>query len=386
MTIKAEHVEGERFRVRVFLGTHPETGHPIQKTRYFRARNQREANKVAAVHEVALRHDQQEAKEQRGTVTELVDLWVKHRASQGDSPATIYRRRSIVTAIRRDLGRIKVDKLTPLQIDQWLNQLRTENVGQGSTPKYRSESTIHHYFRVLRAMLYQGYVWEMTERTPQKRVTKPKVRRHARVNAPPVATVRLLLDHATPDLAVAAAVLAATGLRRGELCALQWTDVDLDLGVVNVTKSLVALPKGRVLVKQPKTDESVRQVEIDPTTVYVLDQHRRRWEAEFPDLKPDAYLFPDPLSTDRTGHTPRNPDWLSRAWRALCDKHGAEIRLHDLRHWHASTLLDRGVPVVAVAGRLGHAKTSTTTDIYGQVVQGAGRAAATAIESAMRPP
>lgn len=354
-----------------------------QRTATFEAKGKRAAERAAAEHTARILAGARTVKDQRGTVRELVDLWVKHRAAK-DSPATIYRRRSIVNTIRTDLGRIPLADLTSLHIDQWYDKLRTDNIGQGSNVKQRSESTVHHYGRVLAAILFQGWKWGKIETLPARRAEKPKRRQHAKVKAPPVATIGLLIAAAPPDLAVAARVLAATGLRRGELCALRWTDVDLDEGILRITKSIVYIPQHGLTVKAPKNEESVRIVEIDPTTVYILDRHHRRWQTERPELVADAYLFPDPFAHDRTGHTPRSPDWLSRGWRRLCATHGATIRLHDLRHYHASTLIDQHVPVTAVSARLGHAKTSTTTDIYGAPVDGSGRAASLQIERALR--
>jgi len=381
LTAKAEHISGDRYRVRIYFGADPATGKPIQRAKYFRAKGQRDANRLAAGVEAALREELDEAKAGRGTVAELVDLWVKHRAAR-DSPATVYRRQSILAAIKRDLGKIPVDKLRPLDIDQWYDHLRAENVGQGVTVKYRSESTIHHYHRVLHAILEQAYRWEMTDRKPGDRATAPKVRRKVQPwNVTPAAVVALI-NAAEPDLAVAVRVLAATGLRRGEMMALTWVDVNLDAGLLAVHKSLVGLPGGRLIVKSTKTDDP-RIVEIDPTTVQVLADHRRRWEELMPGLAVDAYLFPNPLTPDRAGRTPRHPDWASQRWRALCAREGARIRLHDLRHFHLSTLIDLGVNVLEVAGRGGHARPSTTTDMYGRRSEGAGRRAALQIEAAL---
>lgn len=383
MTAKAEHVTGDRWRVRIYFGRDPATDKPLQRAKYFRARNQREANKLAAGAETDLRKELAGVKSSRGTMTELVELWVRHRATD-DSPATVYRRQSIIAAIKRDLGKIRVDQLTTLQIDQWYARLREENIGRPGAPvKHRTESTIHHYHRVLHAIMQQAYVWDMTDRTPANKATTPKKRKHARVTSPPVATINLLLAACPPDLQVAAYVLSRTGLRRGELAALRWPDIDLDGGVINVTKSAATIPGRGLIVKAPKNEESVRQVEIDPSTVYVLDQHRRRWQHELPELAADAYLFPAPFSEDRTGRTPRSPDWMSARWRAVCQTAGAKVRLHDLRHAHASILIDLGVPVTAVSARLGHAKTSTTTDIYGHPTDESGRAASLAIEAAL---
>lgn len=381
MAVQAEHVKGDRYRVRLSFGTDPATGRTIQRSRYFRAPSKRKANEMAVDELKALKATKDRGRALQGTVAQAVDLWVKHRAPL-DSPATIYRRRSIVATIVRDLGHIRLDDLSPLQIDQWYAGLRAENVGQGTTRQVRSEATIHHYHRVLSAILQQSWKWGMTERLPAKRATAPKNRR-VRPKAPPPATVQLLIQAAPPTLAVAAHLLAATGLRRGELAALRWTDLDLDEGTVNVVKAIAAPTVAELVVKAPKNEESIRKVSIDPDTCVVLERHGRAMRHDMPDLADDAYLFPDPVGPDRTGRTPRSPDWITRGWRRLCAQHGAKVRIHDLRHFSVTTLLAAGVPVNAVAGRHGHSKPSTTTDIYGDVIAGQDLAAAAIMQKAL---
>ena len=78
----------------------------------------------------------------------------------------------------------------------------------------------------------------------------------------------------------------------------------------------------------------------------------------------DWFVFCD-LRGDPSGQTPRRPGWLSLAWKRYRARHGAQgVRLHDLRHWHATSLMSAGVPIATTSKRLGHAKISTTTDIY----------------------
>lgn len=383
MTVKAEQVAAGRYRVRIYIGTHPVSGKPIQRSRYFRAKNQREANRLAAEHEAALRQGRRDDKATEGTVGELVDLWVKHRAAQGDSPTTVYRRASIVAAIKREIGRIRVDQLTSRQIDDWYDTLRSENLGTDpKVPRHRSESTIHHYHRVLHAILEQAYQWEMTDRLPAHRASVPK-RKKSRPSAPTPEVVRLLLNEASPDLAVMAWVLAATGMRRGELIALRVED--LDGTKLRIYKSAVDLPGKAVTIKAPKNDDSVRIVELDDGTLAVLAAHIAGVQARFPNHSPASYVFPDPLASDDAS-IPRRPDWVTRAWTSLCAKHGVKIKLHGLRHFHVTQLLDLGISLPAVAARVGHGGGGRTTiAVYGHATEQSDASAAKAIGGVIRP-
>lgn len=340
-------------------------------------------DKLVTQHTAALYKAIEEGAKNKGTVSELVDLWVAHRAAK-DSPATIYRRRSIVAQIKKDLGHHRLDALKPLHIDQWYDDLRTTPLRpptKDEPGRYRTEATVHHYHRVLHAILEQGYVWEMTERTPAHRATAPK-RRSKKQTSPKPAVVHLLINAATPDLSVAARVLAASGLRRGELVALRWTD--LVGGKLQVRKGLVDLPKQAVVVKAPKTEASVRDVSLDADTLQVLQDHRAKLHDRSPMMRQDGYMFPD-LLTDPTGMTPRRPSWFSKAWKALNTTHGAKVRLHDLRHFHATELLNGGTAVTSVSARLGHDKASTTVDIYGHGTDDSDEQAAETIALALKP-
>jgi integrase len=160
-----------------------------------------------------------------------------------------------------------------------------------------------------------------------------------------------------PENHVALRLLASTGARRGEVCGLRWRSVDLDDGRLSIREAVARLATGELLVKGPKSHQ-IREVVVDTGTVELLRTHRAG-QAAFAraagvELAADAFVLAD-LFEDATGATPVRPDRLTQAFGRLAARvPGAEaMRLHDLRHWFASTQLDAGEPLPAVAARIG---------------------------------
>jgi integrase len=186
--------------------------------------------------------------------------------------------------------------------------------------------------------------------------------------------VRTFLDAVTGDrLAGLWRLAAMTGMRRAEVCGLHWSEVDLDAGVLHVTRTLVATPDGQVSWESPKTDRSRRIVEIDPETAHVLHDHRvRQVEEQLRALGawPDTGVEADVCFTDEAGR-PLRPTYVSRRFSDLERRVEGlpRIRFHDLRHTHATILLASGMPAHVVAARLGHTSPSTTLDVYAHVLR-----------------
>jgi integrase len=177
-------------------------------------------------------------------------------------------------------------------------------------------------------------------------------------------------------------VLAATGMRRGEALALRWRDVDLGASTISVRRSAgVIRNRGEApqLVEGDTKSGKPRVVDLDPETVGVLRAHRRERGAMALQLaRDDALVFADhegrPLYPEGVSRWFRAD--LTRCRKALGDETVPAIRLHDLRHTHASLLLSAREPVHVVSRRLGHASPNVTMAVYAHVLPGSQREAA----------
>lgn len=176
-------------------------------------------------------------------------------------------------------------------------------------------------------------------------------------------------------------LLLFTGLRRGELAGLRWSDIDLEHGTISVRRSIhVVVEDGHRHVRTgpTKTGKS-RVVDIDAGTVAMLRGWRRdRGAVHLNLVRPDTAVFGDlagaPVDPDTL--TARFRRHLEAAQAALPDAHLPRIRVHDLRHTHATALLRIGTPVKVVSERLGHTDATTTLRVYQHVLPGMQKAAA----------
>lgn len=213
--------------------------------------------------------------------------------------------------------------------------------------------------------------WGVLAANPAAAANPPTVVRRPIVPPDPGEVARLL-DAADGDLFVALALAATTGMRRGEVCGLQWGDVNLLGALVTVRRSVAYTPAAGLVVKTTKTGRE-RTVALGPAVVGILSDWYATCAAAQGGEAPSGYV----LSLAFDGVEPWRPDLFTHRFVRLRDKVGLPtVRLHDLRHYVATQLLVQGTDVRTVAGRLGHSRASTTTDRYAGFVPAADRAAA----------
>ena len=147
----------------------------------------------------------------------------------------------------------------------------------------------------------------------------------------------------------------ATGLRRGELMALQWDDLNFKTGVLNVNKQVYDV-RGQLQISTPKTKNSVRKIVLPPAVVAVLREYKKSVDSR--------WMFPSPVKED----VPLTPGAVRRRLQIILERAGCKrIRFHDLRHTFATLSLESGMDVKTLSAMLGHVSAATTLDIYTHV-------------------
>jgi integrase len=312
-------------------------------------------------------------------LSELLGRWLDQVAEQL-SPTTLREYRRLVrTMLDPDLGRLPLRRVTAQRIDAYYASLARE---RGLSP-----ASIRHVHAVLRGALGQAVRWGWIPTNPATNASPPKLRRREITPPPMHATHRLLAaaDEYDPDFGAILRVIVATGARRGEVCGLCWSDVDEMASTVTIRRSVASIAGGTV-VKETKT-HAARRIAVDPETTEALAQRRDRAEqlaeaCRVP-LKSDGFVF----TSEPDGSRPLHPDTITGGFQRLRQGAGLDgVRLHDLRHLHATQLLAAGVPVRTVSGRLGHANAATTLNVYGHFLEASDRQAADVIGGLLAAP
>ena len=247
------------WELRVSLGYDPETGkrHQVSKTFHGGARAA-----GAALRDLVDQHGTNRADGTGATFGQLLDRWLEECERLDLSPTTLQTYRAqIKQTLRPRLGKVKLNQLSAKHLDALYGTMKDA----GASPK-----TIRNHHAILSAALHQAVRWGWLRENIADQAKPPRVA-HRRVTVPSVEVVQQVIEEAgrrDPRLAPLLMLAALTGMRRGELCALRWSDVNLDLGVLDVARSVV-VARGGLAEKSTKTDRS-RKVALDPVGIALL--------------------------------------------------------------------------------------------------------------------
>jgi integrase len=236
-----------------------------------------------------------------------------------------------------------------------------------------SPRTVRYLHAIVRRALEDAVRWRLVTRNVAEQADPPKpTRNRDAMRTWTAGQLRVFLEHVRDDRLYALwALLASTGMRRGEALGLDDEHLDLNRSRVAIRRNLVAV-RGRgdereAFWSEPKTEKSRRSVALDPATVDALRAHRKRQLEERMALGPArqdrgvVFAREDGLELD--------PDWVSKRFERLATQVGLPaIRLHDLRHTHATLALQAGIHPKVVSERLGHSSISMTLDTYSHAI------------------
>lgn len=277
------------------------------------------------------------------------------------------------------LGSVPLQKLQAVQVQAFYSEKLTGGRARGEGGL--SPRTVRYLHTVLREALQQAMKWGLVIRNVCDLTEPPRMVR-AQMKTWTAEEVRTFLATANDDAYPALWVLAlTTGMRRGELLAVRWGDVDLAKAALHVRRTLNAVG-GERYFDAPKTAAGRRVVALSPSCVAALRAHRKAQNVARLAAGP-AWRDEDLVFTTGMGG-PLWPDDISHRFATLIEAAGVpRIRLHDARHTHATLLMERGVHLKVVSERLGHTGIQITADVYSHVSPAMQEHAAAEIDAAL---
>ena len=240
-----------------------------------------------------------------------------------------------------------------------------------------SGKTLLHYHRLLSSMLETAVQWQLIPSNPCKRVKAPRAeRKEARyLDEKQAAQLIALLDCEPIQYRTMILLLINTGLRRGELCALQWSDIDFGNAVLQVRRNTVYIAGQGLLDDTPKTASSQRAIKLPSNCIPMLREYRA-WQNKERLRIGDQWHESDRVFTRWNG-APFRPDTLTNWFSDFVKRNDLPpVTIHSLRHTNATLLISSGTNLRTVSARLGHSQASTTANIYAHAIQSADAAAA----------
>lgn len=285
-------------------------------------------------------------------------------------------RRHLVPA----LGNLPLTQLKPEHLQHYYSQKLASGRSDGKGGL--SAKTVRHHHITLHGALRAAVQWGLLVRNPAEAVSAPRTQRRE-MQIWSEGELNHFLDAASDSEYYAIFYIALfTGMRRSEVLALRWSDVDLVYSQIYVSRGMHHLRDGTTLFTRPKTAKGNRTIALPPSAALTLADYRR--EQESLHLLAGTPLTDDSLVFSHLDGTPLLPDTITHAWAKLVRRAGIRaIRLHDARHTHASLMLKQGIHPKIVQERLGHASIQVTLDTYSHVAPGLQEAAAEAFDKVL---
>lgn len=419
---------GGSFQVLVYAGVDPLTGKDHYLTES--TRDEREAQKILT--RLLGQVDEQRNPRTKATLGAALDAWL--RTHEAEETTLDGYRGYVRRTIKPALGTVSLAKITPQVLEEFYADLRrcrhrchdgSPSVDHRTTvehechtvrhkrrpgrpgraphdcatagcvvvecPPHRctpmAASSIRQVHWILSAALAAAVRWEWIRTNPADNAKKPKQRAPQPEPPSPAEAARIVAAAWEQDAEWGALVwlVMVTGMRRAEVVALRWSDVDLDEGMLAIRRNYVR-SASRGIEKDTKTHQ-MRRISLDAETVAMLTDHRARCDEQLlaldVQITEQTFLF----SYQPTRDAPADPSAVTHRYGRMCTSLGIDSHLHALRHYSATELLTAGVDLRTVAGRLGHGGGGATTlRVYAAWVGESDRRASEILGSRMKRP
>lgn len=301
------------------------------------------------------------------TLKDWVSEWETHRLRDSERKETtqeLHRSLARNHIVPSPIGGMPLSEIKTVHLTRFMGSLQEKGL---------SESTRRNIYAVAKAIFQDAVNDGLISRSPMFQVKRPRMtRKEARFLTTP--EVMLVLESLKDSRYLPPITLAAlTGMRRGEVLALHWDDIDFEASSLRV-RATVSRVQGRLVRTEPKTENSRRSIPLSPSAAELLRQ-RRLAQSQERLRAGERWTRNDYVFTSESG-SPLDGRNMLRAFQSACERLGIEgAGIHSLRHFAATSLLDSKVPVLVVSRLLGHSSMAITADVYGHVIDDTARGA-----------
>ena len=354
-----------RWEGRYTVGHDPETGKAIIKNVLGKTQTEvKEKLKKAIEENVGIDY----GRAKTYTVGKWLEVWYENYAKIKMRPSTYLTYHGYIeNHIKPQLGKIPLNDLTTLHLQQFYKKLlaegRVERIEAQKQPKGLSAKTVRNIHQIISSALKLAVEQRLIARNPADGCALPKAERKEMQTLPVEQLTSFLREAKDSGVFALYYIDLTTGLRRGELLGLKWSDIDLEKGDLRVQRQIGRID-GKIIEMPLKTKNAYRTLPLSADAIDVLMQQRRK-------TGNSEWVFPSP-----TGG-PMSPDSVLHMLHRVLKRAGLpKVRFHDLRHTFATLALQNGVDIKTVSGMLGHFSAGFTLDTYAHVTTSAKREAA----------
>ncbi|MCK8823989.1 tyrosine-type recombinase/integrase [Fuchsiella alkaliacetigena] len=348
----------------VDIGKNPATGKRIRKSKTFD--RVKDGKKWAA--EMELKHKQEIIVDpNKYTIANLLLEWYEDYAEIELSPTTYEGYKTIIDVhLIPSLGALKANELQGRHIKSYISKKRKTGRADGVKGGLSSTTLLQHY-RVLSQALKYGRKWKIISHNPLEFVTPPS-KRDTEIEALNKEQLHKLLNCAEGWIYDLIYFAVNTGMRRGEIMGLRWSDVEFENKIVRVRQALIISQEKGAIFKKPKSSSSIRGVDITEDVIEIL-KNRKKQQNEYKLLLGSDYIDNYNLVFGKNNGNKFYPKVASDRFNRVAKKAGLEqFTFHSLRHTHATLMLQAEVHPKVVQERLGHSDISTTLNTYSHVI------------------
>lgn len=310
---------------------------------------------------------------------EFAEQWFQDYGKDHLRERTYQRYKELAIRTYAAIGHIPLHKLQPQHLLRFYQQLAESGQNQ-RTGGGLSQKTIKHYHTFISSVLERAVKWQIIPANPCKRIDAPKViRKEAKyLDEEQAAYFLSRLPEEPIDYQVMFTLLLITGMRRGELLGLEWQDIDLEQGTIQICRTSQYNSARGIYTDTTKTEQSKRLLSI-PREICQLLIDYRSWQnnrrLQLGDQWDRNWTKAPRLFCQWDGK-PMHPNTPYQELQKFMQRIDMEpIPLHSLRHTNASLLIGAGTDLRTVSGRLGHSQTSTTLNVYAHLLRNKDEAA-----------